>query len=124
MEVPRLGVQSELQLPAYTTATATGDPSLYFNSSCVFPFEYGDQLHHNCIWVHSDYAWCSIDQKFQGRWRYCTARDPPRCIFPFLYRNKLFHRCTREGFVLSRSWCSLTENYDQDGKWKQCSPHQ
>ena len=27
MEVPRLGVESELQLPAYTTATATGDPS-------------------------------------------------------------------------------------------------
>ena len=28
MEVPRLGVESELQLPAYTTATATPDPSL------------------------------------------------------------------------------------------------
>ena len=27
MEVPRLGVQSELQLPAYTTVTATPDPS-------------------------------------------------------------------------------------------------
>ena len=27
MEVLRLGVESELQLPAYTTATATGDPS-------------------------------------------------------------------------------------------------
>ena len=27
MEVPRLGVESELQLPAYTTATATPDPS-------------------------------------------------------------------------------------------------
>ena len=27
MEVPRLGVESELQLPAYTTATATRDPS-------------------------------------------------------------------------------------------------
>ena len=26
-EVPRLGVESELQLPAYTTATATWDPS-------------------------------------------------------------------------------------------------
>ena len=25
-EVPRLGVESELQLPAYTTATATPDP--------------------------------------------------------------------------------------------------
>ena len=28
MKVPRLGVQSELQLPVYTTATATPDPSL------------------------------------------------------------------------------------------------
>ena len=28
MEVPRLGVQLELQLPAYTTATAMPDPSL------------------------------------------------------------------------------------------------
>ena len=27
MEVPRLGVKSELQLPAYTTATATWDLS-------------------------------------------------------------------------------------------------
>ena len=27
MEIPRLGVESELQLPAYTTATATLDPS-------------------------------------------------------------------------------------------------
>ena len=27
MEVPRLGVELELQLPAYTTATATLDPS-------------------------------------------------------------------------------------------------
>ena len=27
MEVPRLGVEWELQLPAYTTATATQDPS-------------------------------------------------------------------------------------------------
>ena len=26
MEVPKLGVESELQLPAYTTATATSDP--------------------------------------------------------------------------------------------------
>jgi len=27
MDVPRLGVESELQLPAYTTATATQDRS-------------------------------------------------------------------------------------------------
>ena len=31
MEVPRLGVESELQLLAYTTATATPDLSLPFN---------------------------------------------------------------------------------------------
>ena len=36
-EVPRLGVNSELQLPAYTTATATPDPS------CVC------DLHHNSL---------------------------------------------------------------------------
>ena len=31
MEVPRLGVKSELQLPAYATATATSDPSCICN---------------------------------------------------------------------------------------------
>ena len=31
MEVPRLGVESELQLPDYTTATATPDRSLIFD---------------------------------------------------------------------------------------------
>ena len=31
MEVPRLGVESELQLPAYATATATPDPSYVCN---------------------------------------------------------------------------------------------
>ena len=31
MKVPRLGVKSELQLPDYTTATATWDPSLICN---------------------------------------------------------------------------------------------
>ena len=31
MEVPRLGVELELQLPAYATATATQDPSCVCN---------------------------------------------------------------------------------------------
>ena len=31
MEVPRLGVESELQLPAYTIATATPDLSHVFD---------------------------------------------------------------------------------------------
>ena len=37
MEVPRLGVQSELQLPAYTTATATSD------LSCVCDLRHSSQ---------------------------------------------------------------------------------
>ena len=39
MEVPRLGVESELQLLAYATATAMWDPSLVFS------------LHHSS-WQH------------------------------------------------------------------------
>ena len=31
MEVPRLGVESELRLPAYATVTATQDPSRVFD---------------------------------------------------------------------------------------------
>ena len=36
MEVPRLGVESELQLPAYTTATATLDQaaSVTYTAAC------------------------------------------------------------------------------------------
>ena len=35
MEVPRLGVKSEVQLQAYTTATAMGDPSRICNLCCT-----------------------------------------------------------------------------------------
>ena len=34
MEVPRLGAESELQLPAYTTATAMLDPCHVFSLHC------------------------------------------------------------------------------------------
>ena len=34
MEVPGLGVESELQLPAYTTSRATPDPSHICNLYC------------------------------------------------------------------------------------------
>ncbi|XP_054566973.1 binder of sperm protein homolog 2-like isoform X2 [Eptesicus fuscus] len=84
---------------------------------------YGDIIYYNCISVHSDYAWCSLDKKFQGRWRYCTGNDPPVCTFPFRFRNKYVQKCTKEGYIFNRTWCSLTSNYDADGKWKQCSPY-
>ncbi|EHB05499.1 Bovine seminal plasma protein-like protein 1 [Heterocephalus glaber] len=90
--------------------------------SCVFPFTYGDVLYYNCISVHSDFAWCSFDRNFQGRWWYCTAMDPPNCTFPFYFRGEVFHKCTKKGYVLNRSSCSLTADYNKDKKWKQCSP--
>ena len=34
MHVPRLGVESELQLPPYSTATATQDPSRIWDLHC------------------------------------------------------------------------------------------
>ena len=37
LEVPGLGVESELQLPAYTTATATPDPS------CICDLHHGSR---------------------------------------------------------------------------------
>ena len=47
MEVLRLGVESELQLPAYTTATATRAPSRVFNlhrssEQCQIPDPLGE----------------------------------------------------------------------------------
>ncbi|XP_059521475.1 binder of sperm protein homolog 2-like isoform X1 [Myotis daubentonii] len=95
----------------------------YFNAPCVFPFTYDDLTYYSCISVHSDYAWCSLDDRFQGRWRYCTANDPPMCAFPFRFRSRLFQTCTKIGYIFNRTWCSLTGNYDADGKWKQCSPY-
>ncbi|KAG8515263.1 Binder of sperm protein-2, partial [Galemys pyrenaicus] len=90
---------------------------------CVFPFTYHDAVYHNCISTHSDFDWCSLDKDFKGRWRYCTGNDPPKCSFPFLFRKEVFNHCTKKGFILDRSWCSLTGNYNEDGKWKQCSPY-
>nr|XP_044615830.1 binder of sperm protein homolog 2-like isoform X2 [Equus asinus] len=94
----------------------------FVDRDCVFPFVYGDVTHYNCISIHSDYDWCSLDTKFQGRWRYCTGQDPPKCSFPFFFKQKIFHHCTKEGYIFNRSWCSLTKNYNRDRKWKQCSP--
>ncbi|KAM5297514.1 binder of sperm protein homolog 2-like [Glossophaga mutica] len=93
------------------------------STPCVFPFMYHEAIYYSCISVHSDYAWCSLDAEFRGRWRYCTGQDPPKCAFPFTFRGRHFQSCTKEHYLLNRSWCSLTSSYDEDGKWKQCSPH-
>ncbi|XP_014406019.1 PREDICTED: binder of sperm protein homolog 1 isoform X3 [Myotis brandtii] len=73
------GLQAELNIHFHPPAPE------YFKAPCVFPFTYDDLTYYSCISVHSDYAWCSLDERFHGRWRYCTAK------------------------VYSKSWCSRTD---------------
>ena len=87
MEVPRLGVQSELQLPAYTTATATQDPSLICN------------LHHSSqqcqipdpLCEATDQA-CTLTDTSQIRFHRATAGTPELLIFKlFIFLLWEFH---------------------------------
>lgn len=42
------------------------------------------------------------------------------CTFPFLYNNTWHHSCLPPSATNSLSWCSTTENYDEDHKWGNC----
>ena len=64
MEVPRLGVKSELQLPAYTIATVTRDPS------CVSDL-------HPSSWQH----WI-LNPLSETRHRTCLLTDASWIYFP------------------------------------------
>ena len=63
MEVPRLGVESELQLLAYTTATATGD------LNCVCNLYHGSQQ----CWI--------LNPLIEARDRICTLMDNSQIRF-------------------------------------------
>ena len=58
LEVPRLEVESELQLPAYTTATATWDPS------------------HVCDLHHSSRQCQNLNPRSEAKDRTCVLMDP------------------------------------------------
>ena len=69
IEVPKLGVKSKLQLPAYTTATATPDPSHVCN------------LHHS-LWQ------CQIlNQLSEARDRTHILMDTSRVFNPLSYNG-------------------------------------
>ena len=78
MEVPRLGVESELQPPAFATATATPDPS------CVCNLHHGwipDSLNEARIepassWILVRFVSAAV------RWEFplsCILQDRPKC---------------------------------------------
>ena len=77
MEVPRLGVKSELQLPAYTTATATSDPSHVWDLphslwQCQIPnplSEAGDRTHN--LMIPSWIRFCCAMMRTPIFWVFC-----------------------------------------------------
>ena len=77
MKVPRLGVQLELQLPAYTIATATPDPS------------------HVCGLHHSSWQCQIFNPLSESRDWTCVLMDTGRGSFPLSHNEnslKLRHR--------------------------------
>ena len=70
VEVPRLGVQSELQLPVYTTATATPDPSHVFDP-------------HQCSQHHSSQQHWILNPLSQARDQTCASAATPAAAIGF-----------------------------------------
>ena len=124
MEVPRLEVESELQLPAYTTATATQDPSRICD------------LHHS-----SQQRWV-LNPLSQARDRTCVLMDvsqicfcwatmgtPERAIFKVEINSVLVFNIPLCVLVCSHNLCVLVTNCPRD--WGHlflealsgCSPH-
>ena len=91
MEVPRLGVRSELWLPAYTTATATSD------LSCVCDLHHSSQ---QCLNPQSEARdqTCNLMVPSQIRLHWITTGTPNVlfvCLFVFLKCKTLWslHLC-------------------------------
>ena len=75
MEVPRLGADSELQLPAYTTATAMPDPSCvcdphHSSRQCQIPNPLREARDQTCILVDTSQIHF-----------HCTTTGTPNLIF-------------------------------------------
>ena len=104
MEVPRLGVKSELQLQAYATATETWDPSsicsLHHSSQqCQIPDPLREVRDRTCILIYTS----------RNHFR-CTIRGTPtiRILETLYYQNpQSFPVSTKFEGVKIRSFVSL-----------------
>ena len=96
MEVPRLGVQSELQLPAYTTATATPGPSRVCD------------LHHSSQPGIKPAASWFLDCF------HCTTKGTPTTKYSKAPRKQLIPRkIIHTHFFLNEKALTLKENRDE-----------
>uniref|UniRef100_A0A8C6WDV9 Binder of sperm protein homolog 1 n=1 Tax=Nannospalax galili TaxID=1026970 RepID=A0A8C6WDV9_NANGA len=90
------------------------------DGECVFPFRYRSGLFYDCVRFNAKHHWCSLNETFQGYWKYCALSDHAQCAFPFWFRRMIYWDCTEDGEVYGRKWCSLTPNYNKDKIWKYC----
>ncbi|XP_005895477.1 PREDICTED: binder of sperm protein homolog 1 [Bison bison bison] len=87
---------------------------------CFFPFRYRDGIFHDCVQFRVKHKWCSLNETYQGYWKYCSEEDFAKCVFPFWYRHLIYWGCTEDGDSFGKAWCSLTRNYNKDRVWKYC----
>uniref|UniRef100_A0A8C9AV32 Binder of sperm protein homolog 1 n=1 Tax=Prolemur simus TaxID=1328070 RepID=A0A8C9AV32_PROSS len=90
------------------------------DGECVFPFQYKNQTFYDCIRLKARHKWCSLNETYEGYWKYCTAEDFAKCAFPFWYRRMVYWACTEDGNAFGQKWCSLTKNFNRDRIWKYC----
>ncbi|XP_057566874.1 binder of sperm protein homolog 1-like [Hippopotamus amphibius kiboko] len=88
--------------------------------TCFFPFHYKGGLFHDCVKFNAKHKWCSLNETYEGYWKYCSEEDFAKCVFPFWYRHMIYWGCTEDGDTFGKPWCSLTQNYNKDKVWKYC----
>uniref|UniRef100_A0A8B9YPB9 Binder of sperm protein homolog 1 n=1 Tax=Bos mutus grunniens TaxID=30521 RepID=A0A8B9YPB9_BOSMU len=102
-----------------TMETVTHLPEVK-GGKCFFPFRYRDGIFHDCVQFRVKHKWCSLNETYQGYWKYCSEEDFAKCVFPFWYRHLIYWGCTEDGDSFGKAWCSLTRNYNKDRVWKYC----
>uniref|UniRef100_F7BI87 Binder of sperm protein homolog 1 n=1 Tax=Equus caballus TaxID=9796 RepID=F7BI87_HORSE len=90
------------------------------DGKCVFPFYYRNAKFYDCVMFKAKHKWCSLNETYQGYWKYCSEEDFAKCVFPFWYRRMIYWECTEDGDAFGKYWCSLTQNYNKDKIWKYC----
>ncbi|XP_054848608.1 epididymal sperm-binding protein 1-like [Eublepharis macularius] len=91
---------------------------------CVFPFSYLGKIYYTCTTKFSDKPWCATTGSYDKnrKWSYCSdlrqVGEP--CYFPFIYQNRSHTTCISEGSADGEPWCSVTENYDLNGRRISC----
>ena len=93
MEVPRLRVELQLQLLAYTTATATWDLSCVYDihhtsGQCWIPDPWSKARDRSCVFT--DTSWICFCCTTMGTPRYCIFKSLPK---PSPLKTKAFTRC-------------------------------